>query len=182
MAYYGAGTYRCQITGQAFGKQGAKNTPYFALQIKVLGYYHPETGDFHPENANYDREVKLWITEKTVEHVVPKLRAIGYEGSSFKTIDPATPDYQSFAGVETDFVCQIENNNGKDYEKWDFPMMSQAIENTVGVSRELDTLFGKKLKAVAGVPSVPAPAKTRPVPQAVPQNIPAGTEDDEVPF
>jgi len=171
MAYYREGRYRARVINQYFGESEGKGTPFFALTVKVISYFDPQMGDYVPPGESYDRDVKLYITNDTMDYVIPKLRSIGFEGSSFRDLDPDNQNHISFVGLESDFVCKMEpgKDNTKLYEKWGFPAVKTAatVENKAGVSKRLDALFGRSLKgsATQQKPASAAPVN-RPEPQA----------------
>ncbi len=51
MAHYEEGTHECIVEGLVFDKSEQKKTPYIGVVIR-------------PINGQYDRTVRLWVTEK----------------------------------------------------------------------------------------------------------------------
>jgi len=146
-AYYDEGRYQVKITAQAFGKSPEKHTPFFGLEFFVCGQYDPVTGELTGVGQRYVRETKLWITDGTFERTLQKLRSLGFEGSSFKELNPESSNHHSFVDVEVDMVCQHEDYNGKAIERWELPGLSRTtMANDASVIVGLDAKYGKKLK------------------------------------
>lgn len=142
MAHYEQGYYECQISDQGFDVSKEKKTPCFWLR-------------FMPEGGEYEREVKLWLTDKTIESAVSRLRSLGWEGNSFRDLEPGG---HSFAGTVVRLRCEHSQDGDKVYENWEFPAPESNSENKNGVAKKLDTLFAKALKggksAAKAVPAV----------------------------
>ena len=175
MAYYEPGRYECIIRSQGFELSKEKKTPCFWLSFMPI----TSEGD-----GAYSRTVQLWLTDKTIDNVVARLRTLGWEGTSFKDLEPGG---FTFIGKTVWLRCDHEQHDDRIYEKWEFPPpegSGQQAENVDGVARKLDALFGKALKGgkvsmANAAYSEPAAAKadrTRTIEQ---DEIDGG---DEVPF
>lgn len=171
--YYPKGSYKGTITEQALTKSEGGSS-YVALKMKING---AAVG-----LEDYERTIKLYITDAAVAYTVEKLRAIGYDRHNFKEIDPSTPGYFEFEGIEASVYCKHEvGQNGTGlFEKWDIstPKAGRTIEPLEPKAlRELDNLFGKAFKAA------PVATATRPAQAPQPaRGFDPGISDDDVPF
>jgi hypothetical protein len=174
--YYEQGAYRCEIIDQGLS-QSSNGNPQIWLKIQVM-----ESVD-HPEEQlqSYDRTVFWTITDKTVNFVLDKLDALGFSGESWRQLDLNHANPQSFVGTSADFFCKLETYEGKERERWDLSFNTgggaQALDEAQ--SRQLDTLFGKKLKerfrSTAKKPAKATKAANAELQEAVEGN-------DDVPF
>ena len=161
MAHYAEGLYECIIRDQGFDESREKRTPCFWLR------FVPVKSNGHHVDQDYEREVKLWLTDKTICQVVERLRTMGWTGSSFKDLEPGG---FSFEGTNVQLRCFHSEVNGKVYENWEFPPpATPGSENKSTVAKKVDALFGKALKAKATNASTSAnPASTVDDDDAVP--------------
>ncbi len=188
MAYYQAGVYGVEITGQ--GLIESKNgTPGFFLGFEPSYKIDERSGDQVPVEKSYPRECKRWITEKSIEHAVEDLTFLGYDRPDFSSIDPRSKNHFSFTGLRVEMTCKI-NDNG--YEEWRLKRNfgGQAEREVVLLdakkASKLDALIGAALKKAIG--SKPKPAATQPV--AAPASSAnslvnghgAAIDDSDVPF
>lgn len=172
--FYAPGRYVCEMTDQALGK-ASTGTAQIVWRFRVL---ETETGD--QLAAQYERTIYRSVTDKTMPYVLEDLRTLGFNRDSFAEIDPSTPGYQSFKGVQFTAFCTHEEDqrNGGWRERWGIAN-SGAFEVTPlekGKVRELDALFGKQLKTLK---TGAAPPRQEPVAQPVTSE---GISDDDVPF
>jgi len=174
MSYYQEGLYEVRFKSQGFSESKEKKTPFFFLTFDPVNLILGD--DIHPVDARYECKVDLWLTEKTVERTVENLRTIGWEGNSFRDLEPGG---FSFEGVVGHLRCSHEQNGEKVYDKWDFPATGGVkVEHVSGMAKKLDALFGKALKA-----SKPAAkAVEKPVPVTVPEDAGSVEDADEIPF
>lgn len=143
MTFYDEGRYTCRLTTHGIDKLNSeKATPYV-----FISFYPIVDG----EDGQYERSVKLWLTEKTVKRTIETLRDLGWEGDRFADLPK-----HSFAGKQVEIEC---THNGQ-YEDWDFPFVqpARAVQADEAVAKKLDALFGKQLKATAAV-AAPAAAE-----------------------
>jgi hypothetical protein len=173
--------YICEIVNQGF-VESKKGTPGFALVVIPRAEICPNTNQ-QIECPQYERQLTLWITDKTAERVSAHLRSLGFEGGSFAQLDPDRSGHHSFIGQEVVLNCKHEvdqNDSSKVYDKFEFPFVGSAIdvENDSKVASKLDALFGKTLKATAAQP------KPQPQLQTVSSPNQAFDEavDDGIPF
>lgn len=189
MAYYDKGTYKARITGQGFSESQNKGTPLFYLTIQPFAYVtNGETIEL--AEAKYERRIEWYITNKTISFVMEKLERLGFQGTSFASLEPTSGDYHSFVGLEIDVFCNHDQgqDSTKTYEKWDLARNDlggggsapQRLDNK-GISK-LDALFGKQLSQRFGGAS----AKPRQQPQGVPASqtraAMSATDDSDIPF
>lgn len=177
--FYAKGRYVCEIVNQALGKSSTKGTPQFVLRFKVLGTPDPDTPENFIKDANqYERSLYRYLTEASAEYTVADLRSLGFEGDSFKLLDPSTPGFHNFAGLVVDMICDHEQNDKKEWqEKWGLlrgPGEFKVAPLEAAQVRQLDNLFGKHLKESKGA-SAPRP----PQPAAIYAD---GVDDDSIPF
>lgn len=188
MAHYSEGIYRVRVIGQGFAESSAKKTPFFFLQVMPLGIVDVEDPDrlITPVDSKYDRLIKLWVNSTdNVERSVDKLFTLcQWNGDGgFRQLDPDTPNYTSFTGVEFEAICSHSQDGDKVYENWDLPGggSQSQIENAKGLSRKLDTLFGKQLKKTGTAkPPTKAPSQDERLETVPPHGAPP--PKDDVPF
>ena len=160
MAYYAEGLYECIVQNQGFGESREKRTPCFWLR------FVPVKHDSDHIDQQYEREIKLWLTDNTIDQVVSRLRAMGWTGDTFKELEPGR---HSFEGINIQLRCFHSEVNGKVYENWEFPPPRTASsENNSTVAKRVDALFGKALRTKKGTAPVDAQTTT--------------TDQDDCPF
>ena len=163
-AFYQPGIYECIVQSQGFGESKEKKTPYFFLAFSPVKHNGREV------ESPYERELKMWLTDKTVERAIGQLRGLGWGGSSFADLEPGG---HSFRGVNLTLTC---THNADGYEDWELPAPSSGTsQQTPGVTKRLDALFGRELKNGAGTAPVRPQASS---PSAPVEVVP----DGDVPF
>lgn len=178
--YYHEGRYRMRITDQGFAETEKKGTPYFFLRGTPLTQF-VEGNEY--EVKPYEREIVMYLTDKAVDYAVDKLRSLGWEGSSFKELDPASPNAVTWVGQIIDVECAHETTDSGTWERWNLPYVATdkppKPKGDPKVASKLDAMFGKLLKGdkAAAKPSKPAPAKK---PKAV--GATAAKDDGDIPF
>jgi len=180
-AFYSVGRYACKITEQAMG-EAKTGTPQFVLRFKVMGQVDPEDpSKYIPAEQQYERTHYRAITEKTVPYLMEDLKTLGFQGTSFRDLDPQTPGFHDFRGYDVDMWCAHEpDQSGSNREKWGVARTGGALEVKPlepKKLRDLDNLFGKHLKGLKS--QAPNPTQ-QPKPQE--QTVGAGITDDDVPF
>src|SRR4051794_8554359 len=94
---YEKGLYQAQILGQGFEASAAKGTPYFFLQIRILGRYDAQ-GQLQP-CPQYERTICQYLgNEVGVTILLAQLRSIGVVVTDLTQLDPATPGHFSLVG------------------------------------------------------------------------------------
>lgn len=173
---YKPGKYLARVINQALGK-AQTGTPQFVLRFVILGAIDPANPDGDLlATAQYERTLYRAITEKTMPYFLEDLESLGYTRDSFRFLDPNIPNFHNFVGQEILVFCAHENDQQNQLrEKWGIAKKASAfkvdpLENAA--IRQLDSLFGKQLKALR---KEPKPTE--------PQPVPAGDiSDDDVPF
>lgn len=182
---YEQGKYKFKITAQGF-TQAKSGNPQFFLTGKVTGQINPRNATEIYDCDNYERTIKVTITDNTIDRILSDLRNIGFTGSRFSELDPSNPKCHSFVGTEIDAECRHKpgrDDKSKLFEDWDFPYSRaprEAIASDKSVASKLDALFGKKLSEVNGG-AKRAPAQRR---EPEPVSVADGNRppDDEIPF
>ena len=178
-AFYEAGVYSCQVTGQAMGKSSTGNAQ-FILRFKVLS-----AADGRPIKS-YERSYYRSITEKTIDYFINDLKALGFTGSSFRLLDPTAEGYENFTGMKLEMNCEHEARDNDTKERWGFArrtgtgaVAAQAPHDS-GTMRKLDNLFGKHLRPLARSAAAASPPARSAAPNA--DADPIVITDDDVPF
>jgi hypothetical protein len=176
--FYEKGVYRGRITEQALGESSNGNAQ-IVIRFEVTAKVERDNSMSQVEERQ--RTAFLTITEKTIDRIAQQLQALGYDRESFRFLDPRQPGYFDLTNTEADFVCNHEEYQGKNREKWQVrtpyesgPLEVKPIESKK--LREIDNLFGKHLKAAAKQGS------GAPKPTAQQSAAPAVITDDDVPF
>lgn len=178
--HYAEGVYAAQIMQVAFAESSNGN-PMIQFRVKIIGQIDVG-GNVVAGRDQYDRTVRLTLTEKSGEMCIKKLRWAGWAGTDFKSVS-------SMVNSMCRFVCDhdtIKNGDraGELTESWDFelpPLESKELENDPAVEKKLNTLFGKTLKGIAPKDTAAIPENKR---QPEPEPAAAGVAplDDETPF
>lgn len=164
-AYWG------KVTKQAMGKT-ANGNAQFVLSFVVIGEINPldPQGELIPCQS-YERSVYRVINANTVDFAMEDIQALcdakGCEGiSSFRNIDPTRTEFtHDFVGTELGFYCKHGEYQGKVNEKWQISRSSGASAGDPmddKEMRQLDALFGKRLKDTKPAASNRAPANSVP--------------------
>ena len=172
--FYKEGRYRAEVVNQGLGKSKT-GTPHFALRVKMLSQLvNGEEFDVR----DYERTIYVYLNDKTVKYTIEKLERLGFDGSSFRQLDPSDPNACSFVGKLLELDCRHEEYNGEMSEKWDLAYAGSGELNLTPLEptevRKLDALFGKSLSN--GKPATKPKPATAPVAEAGP------ITDDDIPF
>jgi hypothetical protein len=171
MPHYEKGRYKATVTAQGFSESKEKKTPYLFLEVapfEALG------ASVLPEKI-YRREIKRYVTEKTINRLIEDLRGIGWNGTKLSELDPSNPSHHSFIDQEIEVDCDHDG----EFDRFDLAYEpSTQAESMPGIASKLDKLYGKAL--VAAAPAKKATPK--PAAAAVPEGVPADDGDDEIPF
>lgn len=168
MAHYEPGDYLCRVVDQRFG-QTPNNSAYFQLEFEPMQALGANT---FPEQV-YNRHTNLFITEKSHQYTIEKLRALGFTGTKFAQLDLSHPQAHSFVGQEVKMTCSHDGQ----YENWELARdkgSGTPKESDPSVAAKLDGMFGKSL--MVAIPAGDKKPKAAPKPAAV---APGG---DEIPF
>lgn len=167
------GEYLARVTGWGMTK-ARTGTPQFMMKFEPVGKINPN----EPDGAllpcpNYERTIFRAITKNTADWVADDLEWLGYDKPSFRFLDPDVEGAHNFMDQEIRVRCDHEEYEGVTREKWSFARQG-SIEHTPLESsdvRQLDSLFGKKLKERS---------KASPAPIAA--NADQPPPNDEIPF
>lgn len=181
--YYEPGAYVGEVVEQGIAKAKSTGTPQFVLRVRVIGKVDPKDASGYQPVTENERSIYRAITDKTVEYLMEDLKALGFTGASFAELQPGHLHHQSFVGNQIDLYCKHEPDlNGQMRERWNIDRGAPKIESLDAKGmRELDSMFGKHLRAAN-----PTPAKPKPV--AKPQQQDDGPApfgditDDDIPF
>jgi hypothetical protein len=183
--FYEVGRYACKVTSQALG-EAKTGTPQFVLQFTVLGKVDPsDPTRYLPAAAQYERTHFRAITDKTIKYFLEDLKILGFKGASFRELDPNTPGFHDFRGLDVDMWCSYEDDqDGGKRERWAIARQGGGGLEVKALEpkklRDLDNLFGKALKAMH-VPSNSAPRASAALAVTPPDREYVATDDD-VPF
>lgn len=174
--YYGEGDWPFAVTEQGFSFTEKNETPYFFLRGKPQG-----------AEKKYEREIAMFLTDASIDYTIEKLRSIGWEGDSFKDLDPSNPDGTSWVGGSITARCEHETSSKGVFERWEIPLSGSGKKSDKPpkpksdptAASKLDAMFSGKLKGGGGAPKkqeTPPAAGRQP-----PSNRRAGNPDD-IPF
>ena len=178
MTSYEPGLYQnVPVVAQGFGESKDKHTPGFFLKIKP---------------GDYEREIWWYLPdgkEDAIDRLMSGLETLGFDGSSFAELDPASPKFWDFTQTTITAECRHEAYNGKQVERWQLPFSGVAREvaplDPKGI-RKLDALFGKKLsERFAGKRGAATRATPAPLPKTVEQELaenPPTEAESDIPF
>lgn len=113
-------------------------------------------------------------SEDSVRIAQERLEVLGVDDISRLGLPP---EKSGLVGSGCDLICEHENYNGKDREKWEIPGGRKPLESSASASQKLKSLFGAAAKprpkaATATKAAKPAPASAG-----------GGDDgDDDVPF
>jgi hypothetical protein len=188
--FYEKGAHAVQIL-QIAGQTSSNGNPMIVAKVKVMGKFSFVDGQREPQliavPQQYDRTIRLVVTDKSQEMVLKKLRWAGWQGESFKEL-------YKLLGTVCRAVCDHDvigagDKAGQMGETWDFelpPRESKPVEDDPGVFKKLDALFGKSLKADKKPAAEASAAVEAPSPTAqaeIEAEAPAFVvPQDEVPF
>jgi hypothetical protein len=167
--FYSPGSYECQVTSFGLGESSNGN-PMVTLRVRVA-YYIEAPGTALPVSQEYERDIRLVVTDKTTEMVLKKLRHAGWTGDRFEALG-------SIVGTTVRCTCKhepgIDDKANQLFERWDLtlpPLQKEPLETNSQVAKRLNALFGKALKEGSG-----------PKPAEVEQPVTVSTQADDVPF
>src|SRR4051812_32970051 len=110
-ATYTHGKYQAEILDQGFDESSAKGTPFFYLQLMVLGRYE-EKGELR-DCQRYERTYVQYLANDTgVGTLKGDLKALGVEVTDLTQLDPAAPNHVSLIGRKIDVKCELETYQG----------------------------------------------------------------------
>lgn len=172
--YDNESVYWGKVSKQAMGKTSNGN-PQFVVSFQIVGKVNPLEPDgelLHCPPG--ERTMYRPITEKTAEYVWEDIEALcAAKGiavpSSMRQLDPERADFScDLVGAELGWFCKHEVYENKLREKWQISRRTGASAGDPlddKEMRQLDALFGKRLKdAKKPAPAAPA-SSTAKVPE-----------------
>ena len=141
-ATYSKGRYQAEILDQGFGESSVKHTPCFFLQLRILGRYGAD--DRVQECPCYEHTYTQYLANDTGVHILKAdLKAIGLEITDLAQLDPSCPNCANLIGRTINVVCKLENDRGKETERWSLRSRKKLDLDTV---RTLNDRFGHLLR------------------------------------
>lgn len=139
---YEPGRYTALVIQQGFGVERS-GTEFFFLTVRPL----KRVFDDYAEDAQYegDRDVKLHLTEKTIDFQLAILRDLGWGGIDFDELYSGT---HSFVGQEIQTTCDVREYKGNYYDQFSIYRASSKEASGSAVSA-LTRKFAEKLNATA---------------------------------
>lgn len=165
---YVAGEYQAEVLSQGFAEAGT-GTPFFFLQIKVLGRYD---GDGRVQACpQFERTYRQYLkNDAGIAILRGELKAIGVEVSDLIQLSPEIPTSINLTGRTINAFCTTEVYNGQEREKWQLRQPRKKVSlNTI---RELSTKFGHVLHSGSQ-----KPATTGTTPATASDSVMATTND-----
>lgn len=184
------GVYEGSIVSQRFGKSGTKETLFFEVTVRITHRQKPDYS-FETLPDPFTRSSTIYITEGTMGATglaVPQLRALGWTGTDFEEIDPASKKYNTpLEGNKCKFLCKHDTNatTGKKFDNWQVFTAKPAAESDPNVSKKLNTLFKGSFAATPKTTTPKTKKDTKPPveqPTEDEETTSGGDDDDEVPF
>jgi len=183
--------YQCTITGQSIGTNANTGNPFIGLRIRVQ-YEITGMDTMEPVARGMERNVSMYITEKTAEFTARDLNTLGFdETHGLDELSPTSSNPFSLVGVIAEFYCKHEdyvtsNGTKKTSEKWSvaLPPRDDTAATPLPPSkfRELNALLGIGKKKGAPIVSQPRRTTTPVAPAAAPNAHGTVVTDDDVPF
>ena len=171
--YYKQALHNVIVRDQGFGKS-SNDKPLFWMTFDVEDEIQPD-GTAQPVPNRYERTTRLYFSDAAKDRSVEILRGLGFTGDSFRDLEPGGGF--SFIGRIIQVDCQHDEYEGKQHEKWELPYKSNSPEQTEGIARDLDALFGADLRSTAKK----AAPKLEPKPDTSTGEV-ASPPVDDVPF
>jgi hypothetical protein len=140
---YTNGKYRAEIREQGFEESPTKGTPYFFLQLTILGRYDAQ--EQLQECPRYERTYAQYLANDTgVQILKGDLKAIGVEMNDLSQMDPSSPHCINLVGRQIDVVCKLETYQGRERERWTIPRSRKRLDRDA--VRALNDRFGHLLR------------------------------------
>ena len=161
---YPEGDYQARVTAWVFCKSKNGNDQFF-LAFLVRKRFDPES----PETtlACVCRERTLYrplLTDQHAGWLLSDLRSIGFTGTTFTSLDHASPDAVDLSGLIFKVRCRHREYGGELRESWQIVRGATANIDRLPQEqvRELDRRFAEELanhanKITTAAPALPAP-------------------------
>ena len=176
--YYEVGRYEGIVTDQGL-TETKTGKPCFFLQFDVTADLLPDgTKKALPPAHSFQRSIYQVITDKTIDFLMTDLERLGFTGNKLTQLVLDSNGCQSFVDNIVQLYCKHETYEGNERERWSFAReASEVVPLDSKKAKELDALFGKKMKDHFGNnKKKPAKAKTE-QPATVPED-----DDSDIPF
>ncbi len=161
-------TVRCIVTGNALAESKQKGTPSVKIAL--------QTQDENPRTLYAD----LWLTDAAFDATVETLETVfGWGGMKLEELNEPV-----LVGIEVDAVCEIEEHEGREYEKVAFlnaPGAGGGVKKmddaqVKAVTSRLDAMLSRTRASRAGA-GAGAPGTRRPPVGPRRQTAPQGAGD-----
>lgn len=164
---YEPGRYKANVINQGFGRERS-GTEFFYLTVRpMLRVYD----DYEEECRNLgDRDVKLHLTDKTIDFQLEILRGLGWGGVDF---DELFSGDHSFIGQEVELYCDQREYKGKYYDQFSIGQTGGTKKIETSAVASLTQKFADKLKETA---------KELPKRTVTQEQAAAVATGDEIPF
>lgn len=139
---YDPGRYKATVVDQGFGMSG-NGKEFFCLTVRPTKVQR----DDYEEDCRYegDRDVKLFLTDKTIDFQLAILRDLGWGGTDF---DELFNEEHSFVGQEIDVYNEHREYKGKYYDQFQVHRETGKLRDKSKVA-SLTERFSDQLKATA---------------------------------
>lgn len=162
--HYPEGGYIGKVTQQALVKAGT-GTPQFVIRFTVERFWNKATKQEEICKEHYERTIYRAITAKSAEYVKQDLDNLGFTGTSFKELDPNTPNHFDFTGKEIRVFCKHEADTESNMrEKWgisqyagSFDIEGEPVTDFAALDELID-FSGNKAASPKAAPKKAAPA------------------------
>jgi hypothetical protein len=155
---YTTGKYQAEILDQGFEESSTKHTPYFFLQLRILGRYDAQ--DELQECPMYERTYQQYLANDTGVGILKgDLKALGIDVTDLTQLDPGCPKFINLVGRRIDVLCKPETYQGRQRERWSIYRSRKKL-NQDSV-RALNDRFGHLLRDGNGQAN-PTPGVTTP--------------------
>jgi hypothetical protein len=154
---YDKGTYRAEVLDQGFEESASKGTPFFFLQLQILGKYDDQ-GQLQ-DCPQYERTYRQYLANETGARILcGDLRALEVEVADLTQLDVAATNAVRLVGRIIDMVCKLETYQGQQKERWGIPRTHKKLD--LSAVRTLSDQFGHLLRGNGNGQDKPAPAVT----------------------
>lgn len=171
---YEAGIYIGAFQRTGVELMGDKGTPFMCLTFLVTHRVHGEEYEALYNEESVSRDVRLCLSEKSIEYTEPKLAAMGFSG-----------DYENPAfgdGIQSDSVRLLCQMNGQ-YEDWQIAGLNGQRERKPAAKDMLRTLNAKWKAHQGGFKESPRARTNAEAAAQHEETVKAGiSADDPLPF
>lgn len=160
---YEPGRYKARVVSQGFGRERS-GTEFFYMTVRPTKRVY----DDYDEDVAYlgDRDVKLHLTDKTIDFQLEILRSLGWGGVDFEELFSGD---HSFIGQDLDLSCDQREYKGKYYDQFAIWQVGGTKQVEPSAVASLTSKFADKLRETA-----------KDLPKR--ESEPVVAADDEIPF